>query len=435
MDDRTLAELGKLLGQASPRRVYEIGSRNVNGSARSLLRSPERYYGIDLVAGRDVDVVADGLTHEPPFVPDCVVCCEVLEHTSHAEQLVKRMVEVVAPGGLVLISCAGPEREPHSIEGGPLGAHEFYRGVEPADLSRWLVEAGTVDGQLVAALWTKHGQGAAGDVYAIARKPVPLGSASHARVPGVAPGTVVETPQVISFEDLAQRVQQTCDEHGALLQAYHDVWYNCGHTWVYTHFLGVSVMKNPNDLWIYQALLTTHRPRVVIETGTYQGGSALWFACLMDGLGIEGGRVYTIDFEDHIKPGQQRHPRITFLAGDSTDAELAASIAEDKPAGPLLISLDADHTAEHVEKELEIYAPLCAVGDWLVVEDTDIAWDDQAGPNGERVKGDRGARGGLQAYIDRHPGEWRQDLLCERYLNTCHPGGWLQRMKACEHDR
>ncbi len=177
------------------------------------------------------------------------------------------------------------------------------------------------------------------------------------------------------------------------------------------------MMKSPNDLWAYHELIVKHRPRVVIETGTYAGGSALWFAFLMDILAIPG-RVITVDFEDRR---QCSHPKIAFLAGDSRDPELAAAIAEDLPDAPRLISLDADHTADHVYRELCLYAPMARLGDYVVVEDTNVAWRDE-------TNCELGARGGLERYLREHPGEFRQDLLCERFLMSCHPGGWLQRV-------
>jgi len=237
------------------------------------------------------------------------------------------------------------------------------------------------------------------------------------KTPGVKPLTIVDEDVEVAFTELVRRIEHTREVHGDVLQAYHEVWYNAPHTWHYTHFLGVGLMKCPNDLWIYQAIMSDIRPTVVIETGTYQGGSALWFAFLMEMLGIDG-KVYTIDFEDRRRCS---HPKIEFLGGDSTNPELRDAIVEDMPKdGKLLISLDADHSAEHVYKELCLYAPLCKVGDRLVVEDTNIGWEGE--------KGDRGARGGLEDYLREHPGEWQQDILCERYLLTMNPGGWLVRV-------
>lgn len=248
------------------------------------------------------------------------------------------------------------------------------------------------------------------------------------KIPGVKPVTIVETDAGCTNAEMERRVNETRSKHVEILQQYHDVWYNAPHTWHFLHFLGVGTMKCPNDLWMYQELMSLHRPQVVIETGTYAGGSALWFANLMEMLAIQDGRVYTVDFEDHRQV--QSHPRITFLAGDSRDPAIRDVIVEDMhvrqiPPGPLMVVLDADHGAEHVRKELEIYAPLCKVGDWLIVEDTNISWPGD--------QGDRGARGGIEDYCAQHPGEFRQDVLCERWLLTMNPGGWLRRIAECPH--
>jgi cephalosporin hydroxylase len=242
------------------------------------------------------------------------------------------------------------------------------------------------------------------------------------------PLTVVDDETACPTEVLIKRLEQSRAEHADLLQRYHDLWYSSGHTWHYTHFLGVGLMKCPNDIWMYQDLMSRLRPQVVIETGTYQGGSALWFAFLMDMLRIDGGRVLTVDIKNYRKTWLVEHPRIFYLNGNSADPDVADDIQEVLPErGGRLVVLDSDHSAEHVRHELELYAPMLRVGDWLVVEDTNIGWTDGAGG------GDRGARGGVQDYMDQHPGEFVQDLLSERYLLTMNPGGWMQRVKACAH--
>ncbi len=425
MDTRTTDNLRELLGDRRPRRVYEIGSLNLNGSVRVLFRGAQ-YHGVDIVPGQGVDVVADGATYVPPFVPDCVVCCEVLEHTPKAPAIVKQMAEVVEPGGLVLVSCAGPSRGPHSaVDGGPLRPGEYYGGVGYDQLVAWMRAAGLADITVCLSCFPDGNPTAtpddAFDVYVAGTKPGTPTEVSYK------PLTVVSKLTEISLEDMAQRVITSREKHGPMLQQYHEAWYNSEHTWHYTHFCGVGLMKCPNDLWIYQDLVATHRPKTIVETGTYQGASALWFAFLMEMMQIEGGRVLTVDIDDHRRCA---HPRITFLGGDSTDPHLVDGIAQvvAEQDGPLLVCLDSDHSAEHVRRELELYAPLVKVGDWLVVEDTNIGWGD----DGEH-KGDRGAQGGLEDYLLAHQGEFAQDVLCERYLLTMNPGGWLRRVAPCTH--
>lgn len=123
----------------TPRVVLEVGSRDINGGVRDLFVGAESYVGIDVVDGPGVDLVADGATYWPDQRPDTVVCCEVLEHAPEAEAIVRHLVEVVSPGGLVIFTCAGPLRTPHSaVDGGPLRAGEFYRNLAAADLRAWL---------------------------------------------------------------------------------------------------------------------------------------------------------------------------------------------------------------------------------------------------------------------------------------------------------
>ena len=69
-------------------------------------------------------------------------------------------------------------------------------------------------------------------------------------------------------------------------QLYYDQWKR---TWHNTYWLGVPVQKNPLDLWIYQELLHSLKPDLIVECGTASGGSALFFASLCDLIGC--GRI------------------------------------------------------------------------------------------------------------------------------------------------
>jgi len=94
--------------------------------------------------------------------------------------------------------------------------------------------------------------------------------------------------------------------------AFHRLYYESEQrTWRSTRWLGVPVQKCPLDLWIYQEILTDTRPTVVIETGTWGGGSALYLASVFDLLGA--GRVITIEIAE--RAGRPQHSRIEYLSG------------------------------------------------------------------------------------------------------------------------
>lgn len=233
------------------------------------------------------------------------------------------------------------------------------------------------------------------------------------------PFTIIPEGNIVTFGETVEMVRASHREHGPVLQAYADTWYRSGHTWAMVHFLGHSVMKSPNDLWMYQDLFWRLRPQTVIETGTYTGGSALWFSCLMDWYGLpESSKVYTIDIEEKAKRVTAWHPRIEFLEKTSSlDPRVRDRVAP-KIVYPLLLVLDADHTEAFVRQEMDVWSPLVRPGDYMIVEDTNVDWPGVDG----------GARMGVSSFLDDHPGAWEQDLCCERFLHTCHPGGWLKRI-------
>lgn len=122
-----------------PERVVEIGSRDINGTVRPLFAGCRSYVGLDLVPGPGVDVVADARTWRPRRPVDCVVCCEVLEHTPHAREIVESAHAMLREGGLLILTAACEPRRPHSaVDGGPVRDGEYYRNVDPADLHDWL---------------------------------------------------------------------------------------------------------------------------------------------------------------------------------------------------------------------------------------------------------------------------------------------------------
>lgn len=115
-----------------------MGSRDVNGSARPLFSWAESYLGIDVAGGAGVNLVADAAAFDFG-VYDLVICTETLEHAANAEKICANANRLLLPGGVFIVTAAGPDRSPHSaLDGGELRPTEFYRPVTRELLHDWL---------------------------------------------------------------------------------------------------------------------------------------------------------------------------------------------------------------------------------------------------------------------------------------------------------
>jgi hypothetical protein len=90
-------------------RVLDIGSLDVNGSARGLFPNATEYVGVDLQEGPGVDVAASAheLYDHVPIGFDLVLCLEMLEHDSAPWLTAAQIAAVAKPGALVLVSARG----------------------------------------------------------------------------------------------------------------------------------------------------------------------------------------------------------------------------------------------------------------------------------------------------------------------------------------
>jgi cephalosporin hydroxylase len=185
-----------------------------------------------------------------------------------------------------------------------------------------------------------------------------------------------------------------------------------------TRWLGTPVWQNILDLWTIQETIAEVRPALLIETGTNRGGSALFYAHLMDLVGT--GNVVSIDIE---RIHRLEHPRVRFIEGSSIDPRVVDLVRQEvsEADGAVMVILDADHAKEHVARELEIYSSFVTPGSFLLSQDgvIDRLWifaDSRPGP----LQANR-------AFLARHP-EFEHDRdRNERFLITHHPCGWMRR--------
>jgi cephalosporin hydroxylase len=183
-------------------------------------------------------------------------------------------------------------------------------------------------------------------------------------------------------------------------------------------WLGHTIWQHPSDAWLIQEVIAAEKPDLIVETGTFMGGSAYFFATLCDQLG--GGSVISIDIDaQETVP----HDRITYIAGSSVDPTIVDSVYERaRGADCVFVVLDSDHSADHVLAELRAYSALIPVGGYLHVQDGLI---DEYAVFGDTEPGPAAA---VRRFLEEDHTFVRDEKLERRYLVTAHPFGWLKRV-------
>ncbi len=189
----------------------------------------------------------------------------------------------------------------------------------------------------------------------------------------------------------------------------------------YTTWLGQPIWQNVLDLWTIQETIAEVRPVLLIECGTYHGGSSLFYANLFDLMGK--GEVITIDV---ARLHNLSHPRVTYLIGSSTSKQIVSEVRRRVGSckGPVMVILDSDHSKDHVRREIECYAPLVTPGSYCLVQDGVI----------DTLSIFRQGRPGPLPAIEEYlqsTDEFELDAeRTQRFLITHHPKGWLRRKLA-----
>ncbi len=155
----------------------------------------------------------------------------------------------------------------------------------------------------------------------------------------------------------------------------------------YAHNLtwcGVQIFQTPTDLFLYQQLIFRAKPNVIIETGVAKGGSVL-FACQM--LDILHGRGFRNNWKvicsdiNSLEEAKQvissfgYLENVFFFHGDSAGLEFQNVVKDQlkKINTPqVLISLDSNHTEDHVVNELRSLAQFVSLDSYAVIWDSRI---------------------------------------------------------------
>jgi len=148
--------------------------------------------------------------------------------------------------------------------------------------------------------------------------------------------------------------------------------YSYNFTW-----LGRPIIQYPTDIVAMQEIIWSVQPDFILETGIGHGGSLVLYASMLELMGGNGIVVgVDIEIRPHNRKAIEAHPlakRIRMIEGSSTDGTIAAGVAEmARNRRRALVTLDSNHTHEHVLHELRLYSPLVRSGSYLVVFDTSV---------------------------------------------------------------
>jgi len=122
------------------------------------------------------------------------------------------------------------------------------------------------------------------------------------------------------------------------------------------------------------------------------------------------------------------HPRISYFRGSSIDPAIVTQVRDEVKDSRALVILESDHRLEHVYDEMLCYSPLVQVGDYLIVEDTNI--------NGHPtfLEYGPGPMEAVNAFLSSTK-DFVVDHRCERFLMTLNPRGYLRRIAKAGHSR
>ncbi len=210
----------------------------------------------------------------------------------------------------------------------------------------------------------------------------------------------------------------------AVIEAFHKLYYATAPYETAT-FLGIRSQQYPVDNWTMQELIWELKPEVIVETGTASGGTALYYAMLLEQMGGDGV-VVTTDlamFDRAVEQFPVWKERVTYIPGNCISNEVVSQIKARAEGKKVLLTLDTNHKKEHVLKELEQYAPLVPVGSYIVVQDSHLSGH----PNDHSDVPDEGPWEAIEEFLQTTD-DFRIDRSWERHLISQNPKGYLERV-------
>lgn len=214
-------------------------------------------------------------------------------------------------------------------------------------------------------------------------------------------------------------------------------------------WMGRPIIQYPQDMVAMQELIWEVKPDLIIETGIAHGGSLIMNASFLAMLdycdALESGELLDprkpkrrvlgidIDIRDHNRKAIEAHPmsnRIDMIQGSSIDPTIIEQVKNyAKDYERILVSLDSNHTHEHVLAELEAYALLTSLGSYCVVFDTIVEDLPEKFYPGRTWGPSDNPKTAVWEYLKTHSEFEIDKSIDNKLLISVAPDGYLKRIK------
>ncbi|MHA1718780.1 MAG: CmcI family methyltransferase [Promethearchaeota archaeon] len=214
----------------------------------------------------------------------------------------------------------------------------------------------------------------------------------------------------------------TSDE--SIINSFHKLYHTKYKVHQYTYWFGIKTLQTPLDMWNLQEIIYETKPDIIIETGTYLGGTSLFLAMILQNVN-ENGKIITIDILDQAEKASQNkiyQDRVISLIGNSVSNEIIEQVKILVKDAKTMVILDSAHEKNHVLTELKKYSQFVSPGCYIIIHDTNF--------NGNPVKKNFGP-GPKEAVMEflKSTDEFIIDKKKEKFLLTYSPQGYLKRIK------
>ena len=204
-------------------------------------------------------------------------------------------------------------------------------------------------------------------------------------------------------------------------------------------WMGRPIIQYPQDIVAVQELIWDIKPNLIIETGVAYGGSAVFFASLLELNALSGGPkdaevwCIEIDLRAHNREAILAHPmypRLRIFDGSSLDEKIAQEVSQKAAqCERVIVILDSNHTHDHVLSELNLYASLVSIGSYCVVFDTviedleGVEFVDRPWGKGNNPKT------AVAEFLKTNSDFVVETEIDDKLLISAAPGGYLKRIK------